>query len=122
MFCRFFNDLILCPWRCIQLSAFIGITFYPYFYFAKDHFHENGLRAYPSAKNPAERDGEQDNTNQKDKRSQHEQENVLRPENLPEQHKLSVDHIQHQQRLPADPHERPGKEKYQVSIAQVTAP
>jgi hypothetical protein len=61
------------------------IAIYPIFNFAKNHFHENGLWADPTAKYPTEDDGEKRNENDKSKHAHNENEKVLGPKANAEQ-------------------------------------
>ena len=60
----FFNFFRI-PWHFTKLFLLYGITIDPIFNFAKNHFHENGLRAGPSTKYPAKYNGKQDDEDYK---------------------------------------------------------
>src|SRR5688572_16123789 len=61
-----------------------GITFYEIFNFPEQHFHEYRLRADPSAKQPSEGGGEQDDKHDERNHRKTEYEKVLWPEHLTE--------------------------------------
>lgn len=94
------------PGRILQQSLFCRISLDQVFHFPKEHFHENGLRANPSAKESAEGGGKQNNKNDKCYHCQPEDEEILRPEYFPEDDKLSFGDIELEQRAPVRFYER----------------
>src|SRR5690606_16078493 len=94
---RFPAHLVCGPGAFVQQALRSRISFYPVFYAAKKHFHENGLRADPPAKEPAKGHGEQRNEQDERHHGQAKKEKILRPENGAEQDELSLHYIEHQQ-------------------------
>jgi len=71
----------------------ICIAFNPFFNLPENHLHENGLRANPPAKYTPEGYGKKHHANHKHQRGQHKQEDILGPENLPQDYELPVHEI-----------------------------
>jgi hypothetical protein len=57
------------------------------------------LRTGPSAKNPSEYDSEKNDEYNESEKSDCEDEKILRPENLSKENKLTLHHIEHEERL-----------------------
>ena len=86
------------PRSSFQSSLFICIAYYQVFYFSKQQFHEDGLRASPSAKQPAKRSGEQNDEENESHHSETEYEKILRPEYFPKQNEFCFRNIKLKQR------------------------
>ena len=73
------------------------IAIYPIFNFTKNHFHKNGLRTDPAAKNTAKHHREQNYKNNKRKKANGKNEKILRPESDSEENKFTLQHIKHKE-------------------------
>jgi hypothetical protein len=67
-----------------------GVAFYQVFNFSEYHFQEDGLWANPTAKYPPENDGKEHYKHHKGEHAQHEYEEILGPENNPEQDEFAL--------------------------------
>src|SRR5690606_29608785 len=102
----FFKNFFFVPGLLCQFTLLTGIAFNPVFYFTKNHFHKNGLRAYPTAKNPTIYNREKNNKHKQRKHCQHKQKEILRQKNDSENDKLALQHIEHHNRIAIDVNER----------------
>src|ERR1043166_2205361 len=78
--------------------------------FSKDHFHEQGLRAGPSAPKPSERGREDDDAGEEQEHGDGEDGHVLWPENLPKNRETPVDNVKEKQGVAVDTDERARKQ------------
>jgi hypothetical protein len=91
------------------LLLFVGIAINPVFYFPEYHFHENGLRTGPAAKNSTKDGCKKNDEHYKSDHGQCEDEEVLRTKYLSENDKLPLQYINHDEGLTI--HFNPGQAK-----------
>ena len=69
------------------------VAIYPIFNFTKNHFHKNGLRTGPAAKDTPKHYRKQNYKNNKRKKPDSEDEKILRPEDHTKKDELTLEHI-----------------------------
>ena len=74
-----------------------GVSFNKVFHFSEKHFHKNGLRTNPAAKQSAESSGEQNNEYNESDHRESEDEEILWPENLAKQDKLRFRNVEEEE-------------------------
>ena len=99
---RAFPDLVGIPGHLAQLPLFDMVAVQPVFDLPEHHLHENGLRAGPSAEDPSENHGKEDDEDYEREHPEHEDEEVFRTEDLAEQDEFSLQDVDHEQRLTLD--------------------
>ena len=122
LFEKLFSDLADAQRRGGQGALSDRIAFDEVFYFTKNHFHQQGLRASPTAPEPAKCGGENDNAGQKNQHGDGKNSDVLRPENLSEDGEPALDDVHEQERIAIDPDERANEENGEQQPAQPGAP
>src|SRR5690606_25808673 len=101
----------------IPLLLLQPIAFNQKFDPAEHQFHEDGLRACPSAPHASVNGGEEHNAHHGNEHTEHEDVQILRPEHTSEQHELALDDVEEQERFPRNLDKRCDDEKCQQRIA-----
>src|SRR5579859_2730910 len=96
-----------------------GVSFYQILDLPEQHFHKDGLWAYPTAEQPSEGRGEQDHENDKSHHRQSEDEEILGPEYLTENNESCVRYIEKEEWLSIHINKGHGKEQQEKSPAYI---
>jgi hypothetical protein len=97
----------------------MGVAFDEVFDFAKDHFHEDGLRTGPTAPEPSKSRREYNDARDENQQRHRGDDHVLRPENLAEDDELAFDEVQQEQRVAVNANERPHEYDREQQPAQI---
>lgn len=93
------------------------------FHLAEYKFHEDGLRTGPATKQPAVYHGKQNDKDDKRDHPHRENEEILGPENLSEEDKLTVQDINQERRCVVDLDKRQDEKNQQVNVSgNITIP
>ena len=84
----------------------MGVAFDQVFDLTKDHFHHHRLRTGPTAPEPSERGGEDDDASNEHKHGDGKDDEILRPEDLAEDGEAALDNIEQQERVAVDANPR----------------
>src|SRR5690606_10504402 len=95
-------DLFRIPFLFIESHLGSAIAFDPVFYLPEYHFHENGLRADPSAEDPSEGGGEYGDKHHGNDHSRNSQIEILRPERLSENIEFPACKIEKEKLVPVN--------------------
>ena len=106
-------DLACTPWSFAEQSLFRSIPFDQILHFAEQHFHEIRLRANPSAEQTAESCREKNDEHDEGDHRYPEDEEILRPEDLPENDEFGIGDVEHEKRpfMPLEEWQGEKKEK-----------